>query len=497
MVADKGATDSATGMLLRSPTQPSSLRSGLRGPRALLLVALAVLFAAGAGGQTRSGGPVLRVDIEGPIGPATARHIGKAVEAARERQAQALILRMNTPGGLVTSMREIVAQILSSPVPVIGYVAPPGAHAASAGTYILYATHVAAMAPGTNIGAATPVRIGGGGLPGLSPSKEDKDGKEGDAQKKEPQGGDALDSKATNDAVAFIRSLAELRGRNLDWAEKAVREAATLSALQAVELRVVDLLAKDQEELLNKLDGRTVDVAGSTRTLGTRDATVEVIEPGFVTRLLAILSNPNVAFILMLIGIYGLIFELATPGSIGPGLIGIICLVLALYALNQLPLDYAGVGLLMLGVTLMVIEALTPSFGVLGLAGLASFVIGATMLIDTDVPAFQLSWGVIIGTAAVTGALLVLLLGYIWRSQRRPATQRIPGSIAEVIDWQDGQGHVLLQGERWRARGSGSFVKGEQVRVAAMHGLTLDVVPLAAEEAAHRAQTEDLKAHGG
>lgn len=431
---------------------------------------------------------VLVADVVGPIGPATARFIDNAIATAQERQAEALVLRMNTPGGLVTSMREIIASILGSSVPVIGYVAPPGAHAASAGTYILYATNVAAMAPGTNIGAATPVQVGGGGFPGLSPQKkeppadqkegEEKD-KDGEAAKKEP--GSAMEAKATNDAVAFIQSLAELRGRNAEWAEQAVREAATLSAAKAAEMHVVDFVAADMPALLDMADGRTVIAGSAERTLHTKGATVEQIEPGFVTEVLGVLSNPNVAFILMLIGIYGLIFELANPGSIGPGLLGVICLVLAFYALNQLPLDYAGLALVVLGVGFMVAEAVTPSFGAFGVAGLAAFVIGSIMLIDTDEPAFQLSWTVIAGTAIVSGALMVFVLGYVWRSHRRPVEigpQHLVGSHAEVLDWSGEQGHVWAEGERWSAQGKVALNQGDTVRIKALHGLTLEVAPL-------------------
>ena len=285
----------------------------------------------------------------------------EALATAAERRAEVVILRLNTPGGLVTSMREIIADVLASPVPVVGYVAPSGAHAASAGTYILYATHVAAMAPGTNLGAATPVEIGAP-IPGL-PAQPDHDkgdkggGNEGDRQRRQ----DAMTAKMTNDAVAFIRSLAELRGRNADWAEKAVREAASLSANAALQAGVIDLVAGDTTELLAKIDGRTVAVAGGvSRPLATRGLTVETLEPGWLIRLLSVITDPNVAVIMLLVGVYGLIFEFTSPGAVAPGVIGTIALLLGLYALNLLPIDYAGLALMLLGTDLPDHRGLQP-----------------------------------------------------------------------------------------------------------------------------------------
>lgn len=438
------------------------------------------------------GGVAVLTVIDGPIGPATVHHVEDTLSQARARGAVLAILQLNTPGGLASSMREIISEILASPIPVAGYVAPPGAHAASAGTYIMYATHVAAMAPGTNLGAATPVQIGGmpGGPPtdreppgdGAEEKTDDDADKSRDtppAERRSPTApGTAMEAKAVNDAVAFIRSLADMHGRNADWAEKAVREAASLSAEDALKENVIDLMANDVPGLLAAIDGRTVTVLGQERTLATGGLHVETIEPGTLTRLLAVLSNPNVAFILMMIGVYGLIFEFANPGSIGPGVIGAICLVLGLYALNQLPLDTAGLALVGLGLALMVAEAFTPTFGVLGIGGLVAFIIGAIMLIDTDVPAYQLSWPVIAGTAVVSGGLLAFVLGYVMRAHRRPVhsgAEDMIGSPAEVIDWAGGTGHVQAHGERWQARGSGSFMPGDSVRIKGLNGLTLEV----------------------
>lgn len=459
----------------------------------------------------------LRAGIEGVIGPATTKFVQEAIQAARERDAEILILQINTPGGLATSMRDIIIDILAAPVPVIGFVAPSGSRAASAGTYIMYATHVAAMAPGTNLGAATPVQIGGGGLPGMpKPDQSDKEeekkdsqsrgdeseGKDGEkdgldtAEKDSGTGKDAIPQdamklKTVNDAVAFIRGLAELRGRNAEWAEKAVRAGESLSANAALDENVIDLIAGDTDALLEKLDGRTVNVAGEKRTLATRGLHVEQIEPGTMTRLLGIVSNPNIALILMLIGVYGLIFELANPGSIGPGIVGVICLVLGLYALNQLPLDYAGLALLLLGIALMVVEAITPTVGVLGLGGVISFVIGAAMLIDTNVPEYQISWTVIGAMAVMSGALLILLLGYVTRSLRRPVAigeKAIQGKTVEVLDWRGKEGHVWSAGERWRARADASFSKGDEVRVRGQEGLTLIVEPSSGKQQGNRAK---------
>jgi membrane-bound serine protease (ClpP class) len=292
---------------------------------AIAVVALVVsLFPASAG---ENASLALTISIDGAIGPATAGYMKDALAAAAERRAEIVILRLNTPGGLTTSMREIIADVLASPVPVIGYVAPSGAHAASAGTYILYATHIAAMAPGTNLGAATPVQIGGPlpGLPDTNPDKTSKDSNDGQP-KSETKTKDAMTAKVTNDAVAFIRSLAELRGRNADWAEKAVREAATLSANGALQANVIDLIARSPTDLLRQVDGRTVEVAGGeTRHLVTKGAVLEAIDPGWISRFLAVITDPNVAFILLMVGMYGLIFEFLNPGMVAPGAVGTIC----------------------------------------------------------------------------------------------------------------------------------------------------------------------------
>jgi membrane-bound serine protease (ClpP class) len=433
-------------------------------------------------------------DLEGPIGPASTRHIERVIGIAADKQAKVLILRIDTPGGLVDAMRDIIQEIIASPVPVIGYVAPPGAHAASAGTYILYATHVAAMAPGTNLGAATPVQIGG--MPGITPAQEEKPAEKTtepadsandtpgeDPPSAAPRANSTMTAKATNDAVAFIRSLAEMRGRNADWAERAVRDAASLSSARALEMNVIDLVAADVEALLADLHGRTVLVDGEDRVLSTRDLVVEPIEMDTLTTVLAILSNPNLALVLMMIGVYGIIFEFWNPGALVPGVVGAISLTLGLYALNQLPLNYAGLALVGLGIAFMVAEAFTPSFGILGFGGLSAFVLGSAMLVDTDFPAFRISWWLIGTMAALSAAILVVLLGYTMRAYRRaPALSRHPivGKNAVVIEWSDEAGYVWAEGERWRASGTIGLAPGTSVRVRGIAGLTLQVSTAAA-----------------
>ncbi|MER9429407.1 nodulation protein NfeD [Mesorhizobium sp. M0408] len=417
---------------------------------------------------------VLRVEIDGAIGPASARQLEEALAVAADRNAQALILQMDTPGGLVTSMREMIAGILASPVPVIGYVAPAGGHAASAGTYILYATHLAAMAPGTNLGAATPIEMGGP-LPSFPGGKND--GPEADKYKKNAPAGDAMIAKATNDAVALIRSLAELRGRNAEWGEKAVREAASLSAGAALQQHVIDFVARDTTELLQLADGRTVEIAGKKEALATKGLPVETLEPGWLIQLLAVITDPNIAVILMLVGVYGLVFEFTSPGAVAPGVIGTICLLLGLYALNLLPISYAGLALMLLGIIFLVVEALNPTV-VLGLGGVAAFLLGAAMLLRIEGPGFEMSWAVI-GTAAVLTLGLALLTGsYLWAARKnvpRVGAQAMQGLPAEVLDWQGSEGHVLARGERWRAKADEPLAVGDSVEVADVRDLVLTI----------------------
>ena len=400
--------------------------------------------------------------IDGPIGPATADYVRRGIDKAAEADAALAIVQLDTPGGLETAMREIVRSIFASPVPVVAYVAPAGAHAASAGTFIVYAASIAAMAPGTSLGASTPVEFGG------ASSQDDKGKRSASAE------------KAMNDAIASIRSLAELRGRNADWAEKAVREAATLTAEQALKERVIDLIAANVPDLLRKLDGRRVDIGGENRALATAGVSVVAEAPDWRARFLAIITDPNIAAILLLIGIYGLLFEFYSPGLVGPGVIGGICLLLALYAFHLLPIDYAGLGLLLLGIALMVAEAFIPSFGIIGLGGLAAFVLGALMLFDTDAPGFTVAWEVVGGAALVTAVTGTLVMTMLLRSHRRAVVsgpEQMLGETARVLVWRDDEGDIWAHGERWSAKASTPLRTGERVRIVRIDGLTLVVEP--------------------
>ncbi|TPI32956.1 nodulation protein NfeD [Mesorhizobium sp. B3-2-1] len=412
----------------------------------------------------------LSVAIDGAIGPASARQLEEALGVAAKRDAAVLILKLDTPGGLVTSMRQMISDILASPVPVIGYVAPAGGHAASAGTYILYATHVAAMAPGTNLGAATPVEMGG--LPALPGDQKDN--------QKDATGrpaGDAMMTKVTNDAVALIRSLAELRNRNGDWGEKAVREAASLSANAALQEHVIDFVARDTTELLQLADGRTVDVAGKKVVLATKGLPVETLEPGWFIQLLSVITDPNTAVILMLVGVYGIVFEFTSPGAVAPGVIGTTCLVLGLYALDLLPINYTGLALMLLGIVFLIIEAFNPTV-VLGLGGVAAFLFGAAMLLRVEGPGFAMSWAVIGPAAALTLGLALLSGTYLWAARRNPPRvggEAMRGQLAEILDWQGGEGHVLALGERWRAKADEPVAAGDSVEVTDISDLVLTV----------------------
>jgi len=450
------------------------LRCAIRFLAGIALAVLPLLPHAGAAKQA------LVLDVQGAIGPAIADYVARNLRSVRPDEVGIVILRMNTPGGLDSSMREINAAILAAPVPVATYVAPNGARAASAGTYIAYASSIAAMAPGTNIGAATPIQLGGpsffpGGGPQQPPGPRNGQGKENPA---EPA--DTESRKIVNDAAAYIRGLAELNGRNADWAVEAVRTAASLPASEALRLHVIDAIADDVPDLLRRIDGRSVRVAGKAEPLTTAGLEVVTVAPDWRTELLAVITNPNVAFILMLVGIYGLLFEFLNPGAVAPGLVGALSLLVALYALNLLPINYAGAALVLLGIGLMVAEAHIGSFGAIGVAGIVAFVIGAILMFPSGAPGLTLSRPLLAGIAAASAVFFLLILGMLLRSRRRAVVtggEALLGAGGEVLFWQGAEGRVRVHSEVWRARGASPLQPGTQIKVTAREGLVLVVEP--------------------
>jgi len=450
--------------------QPSGLHAVLR--RLAILVTMVVAALALPATLAVAADRAIVLEIDGAIGPPLADYITRELTAARSDEARLVILRMNTPGGLDTSMRKIISAILASPVPVATYVGPNGARAASAGTYIAYASAIAAMAPGTNIGAATPIQLGGNPLL-PSDQKSQKDQK--DAKSGEPA--DTETRKIVNDAVAYIRSLAALNGRNVDWATEAVRSAASLPASEALALHVIDVVADDIPDLLRKIDGREVTIRGKPQQLATAGLEVVAKPPNWQTELLMLVTNPNVAFILMLIGVYGLILEFFNPGAVAPGLIGAISLLVALYALAFMPINYAGAALVLLGVALMIAEVHIGAFGALGVGGIAAFVIGALMMFPAHAPGFTLSGGVIAGTALGTAALFLLALAALLRRKRPVVTGDVAliGAEGETVSWQDSEGRVRVKGEIWLARAAAPLAAGSRVKIVGRDGLVLRV----------------------
>jgi membrane-bound serine protease (ClpP class) len=457
---------------------------------------------------------VVVLDIYGPIGPAIKDYMIRGIERAEDEGAAMVVLRMDTPGGLDASMRDMISKILNARVPVATWVGPPGARAASAGTFILYASHVAAMAPSTNLGAASPVQIGGGGgseeqaprrqrtpieriMDAMAPDAEDAEGEEtadsngadpdeataaeDEAAEPPPLRGTASERKVMEDAVAYIRGLAERHGRNADWAERAVREAVSLTATEALEMNVIDLVAETLEDLLVQAHGREVKLGDTLVTLDLEGARVEIIEQDWRSRFLGVITNPTLAFMLLMIGIYGLILEGSNPGALVPGTIGGISLLLALYAFQVLPVNVAGLALMILGFLLIAVELFVPSFGILGIGGMAAVVFGSIILFDSDVPGFVVNTGLIAAMGLFSALTFAAVIYLVTRSHRNPrvtGTESLVGREAESIsDFSNGRGRVHIEGEDWSARGDDSIRVGDLVTIEASDGLILQVRP--------------------
>ena len=454
---------------------------------AVALAALAVPWADPGRAATRT---AVVIVLEGAIGPATAAYVTRSLRVAERDGAAVAVLRLDTPGGLDSAMRDIIRAMLASPVPVLAYVGPSGARAASAGTYILYASALAAMTPGTNLGAATPVSLFGeppaapsGDKPGAD-KKPDGDKKPGgDADKREavtaglaPR--DAMTAKATNDAAAYIRGLATLHGRNADWAERAVREAVSLPYDAALAQRVIDVVAAGEADLLKQADGRTVTVQGKKMRLATAGLDIVTVEPTWRDQMLGLLTNPNIVYLLLLAGLMGVAFELSHPGVIAPGVVGTICLLVGGYGLNLLPIDYAGVALALLGIGLMVAEAFVPAFGALGLGGAAAFAIGSLMMFEN--PGLRPPITVIVGATIASTALFGVVLTLLLRARRRPVVTGnavLVGALGQTTRWAGAEGEVVIHGERWHARAARPLAPGQAVKVIDRQGLTLMVEP--------------------
>lgn len=422
------------------------------------------------------------LNVRDAIGPATSDYIKQGLQLADERGAELVILQLDTPGGLDSAMRDINQHIIASPVPVVLFVSPSGARAASAGTYMLYAAHIAAMAPGTNLGAATPVQMGG--LPDLKPPASSKSKENESDEEVVPASGDAMGKKMVNDAVAYIRSLAQMRGRNAEWAEQAVREAASLSSEEALKHGVIDVIAGSPTDLLARIDGWTVNIAGQYSVLETEGLELETIAPGWRNKFLSVITNPNIAYILMLLGIYGLFFELANPGFVLPGVIGGICLLLALYAMQVLPVNYAGLGLILLGIAFMVAELFMPSFGALGIGGFIAFIIGSIILFDIEGGNIAISLPLIISVAVLTAGFFLVAVRLVFNAHKKPVVsgaEQMLGSVGDALEDFDGTGYIHIHGETWQAESSVPVMQGDKVQVKQISGLKLIIEPLKEE----------------
>jgi membrane-bound serine protease (ClpP class) len=438
-------------------------------PRLTRTLLLVMLLASSASSVASS---IWVLELRGAVGPASADYLVRGMAAAEFAGADLVVLRMDTPGGLDSAMRQIIKAIIASTIPIATYVAPGGSRAASAGTYILYASHIAAMAPATNLGAATPVQIGAPSFP----SAPKPAGDEAESDESVPAS-TAMERKIINDAVAYIRGLADLHGRNVAWAEKAVREAASLSAGEALNQGVIDIVAIDIDDLLRQAHGRSVKVAAAVQQLNLSDPMFTALQPDWRNAFLTVITDPNVAYLLMMIGVYGLILEAYNPGTLLPGIVGSVSLLLALYAFQVLPVSYAGLALIALGVMLMVAEAFAPSFGVLGLGGISAFVFGSIILMDTDMPAFQISLPLILSVATASAALLILLLGVILRARQQQMVSglaALEGKLATVETLRGGTAMVRLQGELWELRCSSALQAGDTVRIVDAQGVILE-----------------------
>ena len=457
---------------------------------------VAALFVLLVHGASAAGNKVVILEIDGGIGVATADYLISGIRHAEEQNVELIIIDMDTPGGLVKPMRDMVKAILNSSVPVATYVTPAGARADSAGTYILLASHIAAMTPTTHLGAATPVSLSGeDATPENTEEPEDateseEDGEESAAEDDEEsapvtQPGTAMERKVLNDAVAYIRGLAERHGRNADWAEDAVRDAATLTANEALELNVIEFIADDHSDLLEQINGHEVEVNSETVALATDKVTIENFKPIWRIRILSAIANPEIVLLLGIVGLYGLMYEGWNPGAIVPGVVGVICLLLAAYALQVLPVNYAGLALIIVGIGLMVAEAFAPSFGALGLGGIVAFVFGAIMMFDSDIPGFGISVTFVVGIALVAALAIIWLIGYTLKLRKRGAVSgrgSIIGGVGTAIQDFTGNGKIWLEGEAWAAHSEVAIEKNQHVTVVAMDGLVLEVEPASAPD---------------
>ena len=418
--------------------------------------------------------------INGPIGPATKDYFERSLKKAVEQGASALIVKLDTPGGLDSTTRDMIKTILAAPIPIITYVYPAGSRAASAGTYILYGSHVAAMAPSTTLGAATPVNIGTPSLPKpIHPGEEEQAEQEKEDNPHTPK--TAMERKLVNDAVAYIQGLATRHGRNADWAEQAVREAATLTANEALDRQVIDIIANDMTDLMRQINNlKVVMESGQKQVINSDGVNLLDYNPDWRTELLAIITNPQTAYILLMIGIYGLILEGYNPGALVPGVIGGICLLTALYALQVLPVNYAGLALIVLGMLLIVAESMAPSFGILGIGGVIALTLGSIILIDSDAPGMEISIAVIGGfatTSAIVVLIILLAVGKSLRMKRVPVEKALVGQNGTVESFEQGKGFIRVNGERWSAISQHSLHPGQIVTITSEQGLVLGVKP--------------------